>query len=118
MDFVKNDNIIHLKATDKFDEVVLQSKTPMIVDFYADWCGPCRKLTPIIEERLAKHKNFKLVKVNVDECPELSEKYEVSGIPYVMLIQDGKKVGDFTGGDESALDKLIAQITSEEKKKD
>jgi thioredoxin 1 len=107
MDFDKEKSIIHFKESDNYDEIVTKSEIPVIVDFYADWCGPCLKLAPEIEKRLEKNKNFKLVKVNVDENPDLAEKNSVSGIPRVLLIKGGKQVADFTGYDIDGLDKMI-----------
>ena len=79
-----------IAATD-FDAEVLQAKAPVVVDFYADWCGPCKLLSPIVEN-LANEQGdrVKFVKVNVDNAKELSQKYEIEGIPTLLFFRDGK----------------------------
>jgi thioredoxin len=74
-----------------FNEFIAQSKTPVFVDFWAAWCGPCRAIAPSIEQ-LAKEFKGKLtvVKVNVDEKPHLAQQYGVQGIPALMVFKDGK----------------------------
>ncbi len=91
-----------------FDDVVLKSNIPVIIDFYADWCGPCKRLGPVLEEKAKTLKKFLLVKVNVDENPDLSEKYNVGSIPFVLLFINGQKVKDFLGFDQKALEEMIA----------
>jgi len=90
-----------VKVNDKdFSEKVIKqsSKIPVVVDFYADWCGPCQVLGPILE-KLAHEYNgkFILAKANVDHCPKISEKYEVMSIPAVKLFIKGKVASEFTG---------------------
>lgn len=104
------ENLIKFKPGDSFEDIVLKSDIPVIVDFYADWCGPCGKLGPIIEEHLKNKKGFKVVKINVDENAYLSEKYEVSGIPHVILFKSGKVVSTFTGLDQKALQDMVNSI--------
>jgi len=74
-----------------FNEFIAQSKTPVFVDFWAAWCGPCRAIAPSIEQ-LAKEFKGKLtvVKVNVDEKPHFAQQYGVQGIPALMVFKDGK----------------------------
>jgi thioredoxin 1 len=102
-------NIIVLKAEEDFEKIISTSDTPVIVDFYADWCGPCRKLGPILEEKI-KTKNFKLLKVNVDNFPNIAEKYVTSGIPLIVLFKGGKKFTDFVGFDTVALNNMIESL--------
>lgn len=71
-----------------FESEVLQSDQPVLVDYYADWCGPCRALSPILEKLADKH-GFKLVKVDVDTEQELAQDAGVSGIPNVQLVRNG-----------------------------
>ncbi len=79
-----------IKASD-FDAEVLQAKTPVVVDFYADWCGPCKVLGPIVENLATEQGDrVKFVKVNVDNAKELSQKYEIEGIPTLLFFKDGK----------------------------
>ncbi len=102
--------ITHISSNENFDEIVLKSDVPVIVDFYADWCGPCQKLGPILQEKSKINKNFKIVKVNVDDFPDISEKYEVQGIPFVLLFINGKVEKSFTGFDLNALEDMISLI--------
>ena len=82
---------------DNFDSVVKKSSIPVLVDFNASWCGPCKMLTPILEEVSKEHSNFKIVSINVDDEMSLAEKYEVSAIPCLIVFKDGKEVSRSVG---------------------
>lgn len=69
----------------------------VLVDFFAEWCGPCRMLTPIIEELANEVSGVFIFKVNIDESPETSQKYEVSSIPTLVLLKDGKEIKKVVG---------------------
>jgi thioredoxin 1 len=75
-----------------FDQVVLQSKTPVLVDFWAEWCGPCRTLAPIVEAVAEQYASTaRVVKLNVDDNPSVMERYRVEAIPTLILFQDGEE---------------------------
>jgi thioredoxin 1 len=81
-----------LEVNDKtFDEIVIKSEKPVIVDFWAEWCGPCRMIAPIIEE-LSKEYSGKatVVKCDVDDSPLVAAKYSIRNIPTVLFFKDGK----------------------------
>ena len=87
-----------LKVTSKnFEEEVLQSEKTVLVDFYADWCGPCKMLAPVIEEIANENEDIKVVKVNVDEEQELAVKYDVMSIPTSVVIKNGQEVDRIVG---------------------
>ena len=83
--------------TDKFDELVLKSDKKVLVDFYADWCGPCKMVAPIVEELADEHPEHLIVKVNVDEEPSLSMMYGVMSIPTLLVLKEGKILNRLVG---------------------
>jgi len=82
-------------TTANFNEEVLQSEVPVLVDFWATWCAPCRMLGPVIDE-LAEE-GYKVGKVNVDEEPELAKEYNVMSIPTVLVFKNGKVTASSVG---------------------
>lgn len=80
-----------------FEKDVLQSNVPVLVDFWAEWCGPCRALGPKLEEIAAEMKDVKIVKLNVDENPNVPSQFEVKGIPTMILFKGGQKVDQIVG---------------------
>ena len=81
-----------------FEEGVLKSECPTLVDFWAEWCGPCRSLTPILDEVAQEMgDSVKIVKVNVDENPELAQKYGIRGIPTMIFFNRGEVAKSLVG---------------------
>jgi len=94
-----------------FEKVVLQSKLPVIVDFWAPWCGPCRMVAPTLD-RIAKEKEGKLVvaKVNTDENPDWATRFGVQGIPTMLFVADGKLVHRQVG---ALPEKMLFQVVDQ-----
>ncbi len=88
----------YILNVNNFEKEVLESDIPVLVDFYADWCGPCKMMMPIINKIAEKYDGkIKVGKVNSDENGELAEKYNVMSIPNFILFKDGKIVANTTG---------------------
>ena len=82
----------------EFEDQVMQEQLPVLVDFWAPWCGPCRMLAPVLDELAADYRGrLKILKVNVDENPGLAERFEIMGIPAMLLFKEGALVESFTG---------------------
>ena len=108
---MKTQNEITLNPGDDLNQIINSSSKPVLVKFYADWCGVCAKLGPVIHSLQEKSNNkFIVVKVNVDDHQELSEEYNISGIPYVVVYKDRKKINDFTGYNVLLLNNIINQL--------
>ena len=89
-------NIITI-TKDNFEEKVLNSRNIVLLDFYADWCGPCMMLAPIIEEIANEAEEIVIGKINVDNDPELANAYGVQSIPTLIVIKDGKLTAESIG---------------------
>lgn len=90
-------NIITLTSAN-FEQEVLKSQTPVLVDFWAEWCGPCTRLTPVLEELAQEYAGkLKIGKVNVDQYGELAAPYKVMSIPNMVFFKDGKPVQQVVG---------------------
>lgn len=85
-----------------FENEVLRSSKPVLVDFYADWCGPCRMVSPVVDQIANEHPEYKVVKVNVDEQPELASKFNVMSIPALFVVSNGQVVNKSVGAKPKA----------------
>ncbi len=84
-----NGQVLHVNQP-QFDQVVLQSDVPVLVDFYADWCGPCRALAPALNQLAEETPGAKVVKVNVDNNQELAMRYQINAIPALLVFDKGR----------------------------
>ncbi|MCI9378450.1 MAG: thioredoxin [Eubacterium sp.] len=88
-------SILHV-SKNNFDSIKANDK-PILLDFYADWCGPCRMVSPIIEEIAKENPQYLIGKVNIDKEPELAQKFNVLSIPTLTVIKDGKVISQSAG---------------------
>lgn len=87
-----------LKITkENFEAEVLHSDKPVLLDFFATWCGPCRMIGPVLEEISEENESIKVCKIDVDQNPELAMRFNVSSIPLLVVMQDGKVINQSLG---------------------
>lgn len=101
-----NNNIVEEKSmtgnvleitSENFEKEVLESEKTVLVDFYADWCGPCKMLSPIVEEVAEEEENIKFVKLNIDNAEDIAIQYQVMSIPTLVVIKNGEEVNRSVG---------------------
>lgn len=82
---------------ENFDSEVLKAEGTVLIDFWATWCGPCRMLSPIVDEVASEHPDVKVGKINVDEQPELAQQFGIMSIPTLLVFKNGEKVQESVG---------------------
>lgn len=96
---------------DSFKEMVLESTTPVLLDFYANWCGHCQKLLPLLDEvAVEMDGKVNVMKVNVDENREFSQKFDIKGLPTMLLFKDGSEVDRLIGF--MPKDKIVEKVSA------
>ena len=97
-------------TTASFQADVLSNAKPVLVDFWAEWCGPCRQVSPILDQIAAEHSEIEIVKVNVDEEPGLAQQYGITSIPALQVFEGGQLVKAMVGAKPKfALEQDLAQ---------
>ncbi|MBE6976350.1 MAG: thioredoxin [Ruminococcaceae bacterium] len=82
---------------ENFEAEVLQSDKPVLLDFFATWCGPCRMVGPVLEEIAQENESIKVCKIDVDQDPELAQRFQVTSIPLLVVMENGKVVNQALG---------------------
>jgi len=93
---------------DNFEEEVLNSDKPVLVDFWADWCGPCKMVAPVLDEIAEEFQEIKVCKLNVDENEEIPSKYGVMSIPTLLYFEEGEETGKIVGYQPK--DKIVQEL--------
>ncbi len=92
-----SDNIIHVSDKD-FDEVVLKADGPVLVDYWAEWCGPCKMIEPVLHELADEYGDkLRIAKVNIDENQQVTNRFKIRGIPTLMIFENGEHQGTKVG---------------------
>ena len=94
-------SVLHI-TKENFEAEVLKSDKPVLVDFFAAWCGPCKMIAPILEEIAAEREDIKVCKINVDEETELAAQFQVMSIPTLVVFKDGQVVNKSLGAKPKA----------------
>jgi len=96
------ENIVHI-SDESFEEEVLQSEQPVLIDYWAEWCGPCKMIAPVLEEIATEYSDrLKVVKLNIDDNPRTPPKYGIRGIPTLMVFKNGQVAATKVGAASKA----------------
>ena len=103
---------VKVLTKENFNEQALKTKDTVLIDFWADWCGPCRMLSPVVDEIAEQApQGVKVCKVNVDEQPELAQQFQVMSIPTLVVLKDGRQVNKSVGVQpKAAILKMIENV--------
>lgn len=100
-------------AQEDFDRTVLEAGVPVLVDFYADWCGPCKMVAPLVDELASEHIGKMLVaKVDTDRAPDVAMRYGIRSIPTIIVFRDGEEVGRSLGFEPDRVRSLAAEAAA------
>lgn len=91
-----SENVLEI-TSENFEKEVLESEKTVLVDFYAEWCGPCKRLSPIVEEVAKEEEEVKFVKMNIDNCEDIAIEYQVMSIPTLVVMKNGKEANRSVG---------------------
>lgn len=102
-----SENVLEV-TSESFQKEVLECDKPVLIDFYADWCGPCKRLSPIVEEIAGEEENVKFVKINIDDNEDIAIEYQIMSIPTLVVVKNGKETDRVVGlVDKSRVQELI-----------
>jgi thioredoxin 1 len=104
-------DVVEISDSD-FKKEVLESAQPVLVDFWATWCAPCRAIAPLVEDLASKHKGkLKVAKVNIDDNQDTPQQYGVRSIPTLLLFKNGQVVDQIVGANKSRIEQAVAKVT-------
>lgn len=84
-------------TSEEFNEKVLNNPKPVLVDFFATWCGPCKRLAPILEEIAESTTDFEIYKIDIDDSADIAEQFNIMSVPTMLVFKDGKQTGKLIG---------------------